>query len=189
VPPPDAPRLVCVGRLTEQKGQLLLIEAAHRLAMKGIKSELVLVGDGEMRVEVERLVARHGLAGQVRITGWVSSDRVREEILAARGLVLPSLAEGLPVVIMEAMALRRPVLTTYVGGIPELVRSGENGWLFPAGDIESLAAAMEDCLSRSPEELQALGEAGHARVLGCHSIDIEAAKLAGLFRDSGLRSL
>jgi glycosyltransferase involved in cell wall biosynthesis len=182
VPPPDAPRLVCVGRLTEEKGQLLLIEAAHRLKRKGIKSELVLVGDGEMRGEVETLIARHGLAGQVRITGWVSSDRVREEILAARGLVLPSFAEGLPVVIMEAMALRRPVLTTYVGGIPELVRPGENGWLFPAGDIDALATAMGDCLSRSPDELRIMGDAAHARVLERHSVDVQAEMLGRLFQ-------
>lgn len=127
---PCAPRLVCVGRLCEQKGQLLLLEAAHRLAAQSIDFELVLAGDGEMREEIGALIARHGLQAQVRITGWISSAQVREEILAARALVLPSFAEGLPVVIMEAMALRRPVLTTYVAGIPELVRPGENGWLF-----------------------------------------------------------
>ncbi|MGP1676550.1 MAG: glycosyltransferase family 4 protein [Burkholderiales bacterium] len=184
VPPPAAPRLVCVGRLCEQKGQLLLVEAAARLAGKGIRLELVLAGDGEMRSEVEALIAKHGLGKRVRITGWISSERVREEILAARGLVLPSFAEGLPVVIMEAMALRRPVLTTYVAGIPELVIPGENGWLFPAGDVDALAAAMEDFLSCSADELRVMGEAAHARVLERHSIDIEAAKLAGFFRQA-----
>ncbi len=102
-----------------------------------------------------------GLENSVRITGWISSDGVRDEILAARALVLPSFAEGLPVVIMEAMALRRPVLSTYVAGIPELVRDGENGWLFPAGSLDELTAAMEDCLSRSVEEIQRMGDAGH----------------------------
>ena len=184
VPPPAAPRLVCVGRLCEQKGQLLLVEAAARLVGKGIRLELVLAGDGEMRSEVEALIAKHGLGKQVRITGWISSDQVREEILAARGLVLPSFAEGLPVVIMEAMALRRPVLTTYVAGIPELIIPGENGWLFPAGDVDALVAAMEDFLSRSADELRVMGEAAHARVLERHSIDIEAAKLAGFFRQA-----
>lgn len=115
---PAAPRLVCVGRLCEQKGQLLLIEAARRLADQGQDFELVLAGDGEMRPQIEALVARHRLQAQVRITGWISSAQVREEILAARALVLPSFAEGLPVVIMEAMALRRPVLTTYVPAFP-----------------------------------------------------------------------
>ena len=179
---PAAPRLVCVGRLCEQKGQLLLLEAAHRLAEQGLDFELVLAGDGEMRAQIEALIARYGLQAQVRITGWISSAQVREEILAARALVLPSFAEGLPVVIMEAMALRRPVLTTYVAGIPELVRPGENGWLFPAGAVDELAAAMADCLAQPVEVLQRMGEAARQRVLERHDIDTEAAKLAHYFK-------
>lgn len=182
VPVPAVPRLVCVGRLCEQKGQLLLLEAAQKLAAQGTTFELVLAGDGEMRAELETLIARYGLQGQVRITGWISSGQVREELLAARALVLPSFAEGLPVVIMEAMALRRPVLTTYVAGIPELVRPGENGWLFPAGAVEELAAAMADCLGQPDEVLQRMGDAAHQRVLERHDIDTEAAKLASYFR-------
>jgi colanic acid/amylovoran biosynthesis glycosyltransferase len=177
-----APRLVCVGRLCEAKGQLLLVEAAGRLAARGVHFELVLVGDGPMRGEIEKLIAARALTTQVRITGWLSSADVRREILAARALVLPSFAEGLPVVIMEALALRRPVLSTYVAGIPELVRPGESGWLFAAGSVDDLVQAMQDCLSASAETLQALSEAGYHRVLARHSIDIEAAKLAELFR-------
>jgi glycosyltransferase involved in cell wall biosynthesis len=81
------------------------------------------------------------------------------------------------------MALRRPVLSTYVGGIPELVRPGENGWLFPAGDVDALVAAMQDFLSRSTDELRAMGEAAYRRVLERHSIDIEATRLARLFEE------
>lgn len=181
---PTAPRLVCVGRLCEQKGQLLLLEAARLLAARSITFELVLAGDGEMRGQIEALIARHGLQQQVRITGWIRSAQVREEILAARALVLPSFAEGLPVVIMEAMALRRPVLTTYVAGIPELVRPGENGWLFPAGAVDELAAAMADCLAQPAETLQRMGEAARQRVLQRHDIDTEAARLASYFKAS-----
>ncbi|WP_313645835.1 glycosyltransferase [Pseudomonas sp.] len=177
-----APRLVCVGRLCEQKGQLLLIEAAHALASTGVDFELVLAGDGEMRGPVEALIARYGLQRQVRITGWIGSVQVRDEILAARALVLPSFAEGLPVVIMEAMALRRPVLSTYVAGIPELLRHGENGWLFPAGCVTALTQAMRECLQQPVTVLQAMGEAAHARVLQRHDIDHEAAKLISLFK-------
>lgn len=177
-----APRLVCVGRLCEQKGQLLLIEAAHALASTGVDFELVLAGDGEMRGPVEALIARYGLQRQVRITGWIGSAQVRDEILAARALVLPSFAEGLPVVIMEAMALRRPVLSTYVAGIPELLRHGENGWLFPAGCVTALTQAMRECLQQPVTVLQAMGEAAHARVLQRHDIDHEAAKLISLFK-------
>ena len=180
-----AARLVCVGRLCEEKGQLLLIEAAARIVAKNIPMELVLAGDGPLRGEVEQLIEKRGLTEVVRITGWISSDEVRNEILAARALVLPSFAEGLPVVLMEAMALGRPVLTTYVAGIPELVRSGENGWLFPAGSVNDLTAAMEACLSMGPDDLRRLGEAGHCRVIQRHSIDTEARKLAELFELAG----
>jgi colanic acid/amylovoran biosynthesis glycosyltransferase len=178
-------RLICVGRLCEAKGQLLLIEAAALLAAKGLSFELVLAGDGPMRQEIEALIKEHGLGQQVRITGWISSSRVREEISAARALVLPSFAEGLPVVIMEAMALRRPVLSTYVAGIPELVRHGDEGWLFPAGAVTELAEAMEACLASSVDDLRKLGDAAQRRVLIRHSVDTEAAKLAELFRAPG----
>ncbi|MGO8972889.1 MAG: glycosyltransferase [Steroidobacteraceae bacterium] len=177
----STPRFVCVGRLSEEKGQRLLIEAFARLAAKGVKFELVLAGDGPMRDELESLIARTGLGDSIRITGWISSTEVRDEILAARALVLPSFAEGLPVVIMEAMALRRPVLTTYIAGIPELVRSGENGWLFPASSVDDLTNAIEDCLAAPLEKLRRFGDAGHQRVVERHSIESEARKLAEHF--------
>lgn len=182
IPPSSAPKLVCLGRLVEQKGQLLLIEAAALLAAKKPDFELALVGDGEMRQEIEALIEKRGLAKNVRLTGAISTEKLREEMLASRGLVLPSFAEGLPMVIMEAMALRRPVLTTYIAGIPELIRHGVDGLLFPAGSVEDLASAMEDLLTRPVDALQAMGEAAYARVIERHSIDKEAAKLATLFQ-------
>lgn len=178
---PQAPRLVCVGRLCEQKGQLLLVRAAAALRQQAVPFELVLAGDGPLRAEIEELVRELGIADAVRITGWLSSAQVREEILAARAMVLPSFAEGLPVVIMEAMALRRPVLTTYVAGIPELVRAGEGGWLFPAGDVDALAQAMRDCLATPAAELDRMGELARARVLERHDVMREAARLGELF--------
>lgn len=186
--PPTAPRLVCVGRLCEQKGQLLLIEAAAHLARRGVRFDLVFVGDGEMRGEVEAAVRAAALGECVRITGWAGSDRVREEILAARALVLPSFAEGLPVVIMEAMALRRPVISTYVAGIPELVRTGETGWLVPAGDAAALADAMAACLAAPDDVLASMGEAGQRRVAADHDVDTSAALLSQLFRARWMQS-
>ena len=183
-PIPNAPRLVCVGRLCEQKGQLLLLAAVSRVVSAGGSIELVLAGDGEMRADIEALIDQYQLRSHVRITGWISSDQVRAEILNAKALVLPSFAEGLPVVIMEAMALRRPVLTTYVAGIPELVRPGETGWLFPAGDVEALAETLEQVLATPVTVLEKMGKAGHQRVLERHSVDVEAGKLAQLFRNS-----
>jgi glycosyltransferase involved in cell wall biosynthesis len=174
-------RLVCVGRLCEQKGQLLLIAAAAQLARAGIPFELVLAGDGEMRAEIEAAIAANALGDRVRITGWISSAQVRAELLASRALVLPSFAEGLPVVLMEAMALGRPVISTYIAGIPELVRDGSEGWLIPAGDVDALAQAMRDCLQAGPERLLAMGRAAHGRVYERHQVDTEAARLKRLF--------
>lgn len=186
---PDSPRLVCVGRLCEQKGHALLVEAVSRLVSSGIDVEVVFAGDGERRAEVEAMINAFGLNRHIRITGWLSGEQVRDELLAARALVLPSFAEGLPVVIMEAMALRRPVLTTYVGGIPELVNPGENGWLFPAGSIEDLATAMEKCLGLPVAELEDMGEKARKRVLERHNIEREAQKLIALFaQTTGVRT-
>ena len=181
--PSAARRLVCVGRLCEQKGQLLLLDAARQLSERGTKFELVLAGDGEMRDELETLIARYELQSMVRITGWISSDQVRDEILAARALVLPSFAEGLPVVLMEAMALRRPVISTYVAGIPELINPGEHGWLVPAGDVEALASAMQTCLAAPAETIVRMGDAARTRVLARHNVDKEVGKLIDLFRN------
>lgn len=177
-------RLVCVGRLCEQKGQLLLIEAARRLVADGTGFELVLAGDGDLRSEIEALIVRYDLGAHIRITGWINSDKVKEEILAARALVLPSFAEGLPVVLMEAMALRRPVITTFVAGIPELVCPGQNGWLVPAGDLDALVSAMHACLNASPEMLTRMGEDGRVHVLTWHNVDGQAKVLRELFRNS-----
>ena len=184
-PPKSAPtcsRLVCVGRLCEQKGQLLLIEAAHLLSIKGVHFQLVLAGDGEMRSEVEDMISEYDLKDRVSITGWISSQQVRQEILNSCGLVLPSFAEGLPVVIMEAMALRRPVISTYVAGIPELVIPGVNGWLVPAGSVIELVETIENLLSQSTERLKEMGDAAFARVTERHSIEVEANKLVSLFQ-------
>ena len=180
-PVSDTNRLVCVGRLCEQKGQLLLLEAVRQLSDKNIEFELILAGDGEMRLEIEQLISQYGLHSRVKILGWISSKQVRQELLASRALVLPSFAEGLPVVIMEAMAVRRPVLSTYVAGIPELVIQGENGWLFPAGSVEALVEALEECLATPIAELNKMGEAGFALARQRHCSDTEARKMADLF--------
>jgi colanic acid/amylovoran biosynthesis glycosyltransferase len=185
---PAQPRLVNVGRLCEQKGQLLLIEAAARLRDQGLEFELVIVGDGPMRDEIEQLIERCCLQKQVRITGFLSNEDVRQELQQARALVLPSFAEGLPVVVMEALALSRPVISTYIAGIPELVEPGVNGWLIPAGALEPLVDAMAEALTAVPSKLERMGRAGAAQVADRHSIAIEARKLAGLFSNFELPS-
>jgi len=182
IQPAPPKRFVCVGRLCEQKGQLLLLEAARILAAEGMDFELVLAGDGEMRTEIETFIDSHRLQFIVRVTGWISSVQVRSELLAARALVLPSFAECLPVVIVEAMALRRPIISTFVAGIPELVRSEEHGWLVPAGDVKALVEAMRACIQAPEDELTAMGDAARERVLRFHDANNEATKLGKLFQ-------
>ena len=180
-PVPDVPRLVCVGRLCEQKGHLILVRAAARLAVAGVDFSLVLAGDGELRGEVEALAQRLGIGDRLRITGWIGNEEVRNELRAGRAMVLPSFAEGLPVVIMEALALGRPVISTYVAGIPELVAPGASGWLVPAGDVDSLARAMGEVLATPVARLSEMGEVGHASVAARHDAKREAAKMRDLF--------
>jgi glycosyltransferase involved in cell wall biosynthesis len=156
--------------------------AAQKLSARGAVFELVLVGDGEMRAEVEALIERYKLQNTVRITGRVSSEQLYNEIVSARALVLPSFAEGLPMVIMEAMALKRPVISTFIAGIPELVQAGEHGWLVPAGDVDALSQAMQECLEAPVETLALMGEAAQKRVLERHNVDTQAAELESLFR-------
>ena len=182
-PVPDVPRLVCVGRLCAEKAQLLLLEAVARLVGEGREIELVLAGDGEMRAEVEARIERLGLGAHVRITGWISGVQVREELLAARALVLPSFSEGLPVVIMEALALGRPVVSSYVGGIPELVRADQEGWLVPAGSLDELCAALRRVLDTSVHRLTVMGASGRVQVRRRHHIDQIATRLALLIDD------
>lgn len=183
-PVPSAPRLVCVARLSEQKGHLLLLEAAARLAREGLDFELVLAGDGPLRPHIEQAIRRDGLEGSVRLAGWMSSDAVRELLVSSRGLVLPSFAEGLPVTIMESLALGRPVVTTAIAGIPELVEPGVTGWLIPAGSVEHLVDAMRAALTAPPSEMDRMGSAGAARVARQHDASTEAAHLVALFEEA-----
>jgi colanic acid/amylovoran biosynthesis glycosyltransferase len=178
--PCEAARFLCVGRLCREKGQDILIRAAAVMAAAGHKFEVVIVGDGEARAELENLIAVLRLCGTVRLRGWLSSADVRCEMIGARALVVPSLAENLPVVIMEAMALRRAVVATQIAGIPELVIPRETGWLAAAGSVEALAAAMTECLLASREQLGAMGRRGRERVLASHDVDREVAGLADL---------
>ena len=185
-PVPCRLRFVCVGRLCEQKGQLLLIDALHQLRqVTGLPVELVLAGDGDMRGAIEARIQALQLDTAVRITGWIGSAEVKTELDGARALVLPSFAEGLPVVLMEAMALGRPVISTLVAGIPELVRDGQEGWLVPAGDVEALVGAMRDCAELKQEALQSVGDAARTRVQERHNIRREAERLRQLLLSGG----
>jgi glycosyltransferase involved in cell wall biosynthesis len=178
----DNRRFVCVGRLCEQKGQLLILDAAAALAREGVAIEVVLAGDGPMRTEVDRRIRELGLEGSVRVTGWVSGDVVRQELLGARALLLPSFAEGLPVVLMEAFALGRPAITTFVAGIPELCENRVSGWLIPAGSVDAMTRAIKEALATPATELERMGRTAAAAAAARHDAHREAGRLAAIFR-------
>ncbi len=178
-PQSDAPFL-CIGRLCPQKAQLLLVEAMAELRATHPAARLVLIGDGESRPAIETAIRTHGLEAHITLRGWADNARVSAALAEARALVLPSFAEGLPIVIMEAFARGRPVISTYIAGIPELV-DARCGWLIPAGDVSGLSAAMRDCLDATPDALSDMGAQGRARVVADHDVTQSAAALKVLF--------
>ncbi|WP_296591081.1 glycosyltransferase family 4 protein [Methylophaga sp.] len=173
----DTKTFICVGRLSAQKGHFILLDALEILINKGIECQLVLAGDGELRGEIEAYIAKKNLNKYVTITGWVTGNEVRSLILSARAMVLPSFAEGLPVVIMEAFILNRPVITTHIAGIPELVKNGENGWLVTPNDSKQLADVMSNTLSMTTDELLEMGKCGYSAVKLKHLVSTEIPKL------------
>jgi len=186
-PPPmplGGPHLVAIGRFAEQKGFGLLIEALAQARSAAPGLHLTLVGDGPLRPEIEGQIASLGIGAAVTLTGWLDEARVRAALTSAQALVLPSFAEGLPMVVMEAFATGRPVIATAIAGVPELV-TPETGWLVPAGDAAALARAIATLAATPAEQLATMGSAARARVLDRHAIDREAEKLATLFASKG----
>jgi glycosyltransferase involved in cell wall biosynthesis len=172
----DSTEFVCVARLSPQKGLPLLIAACERLRAAGERFSLTIVGDGEMRASLEADIASRNLGDIVLLAGVQTAAEIREHLNRSRAFVLPSFAEGLPVVIMEALALGRPVISTAIAGIPELVDES-CGWLIPAGSEQALAEAMTAALHSPVEELSAKGAVGRERVLRMHDADRNAAIL------------
>lgn len=185
-PLPAGPfHMVAVGRFAEQKGFGLLLRAFAQAWRRDPSLRLSLVGDGELRPQIEALVAAEGMGTAVQLLGWQNEAGVRAALNAAHALVAPSFAEGLPVVIMEAMACGRPVIATYIAGIPELVRPGQEGWLVPAGDADALAALMLAAAAAGPEALTQMGMSARTRAIARHDVEQSARQLAALFRETG----
>ena len=176
--------LLSIGRLSAQKGQVILLQAFARLIEQGEDARLILAGDGELRPQIERHIQELGLRDRVEITGWINGEEIRRRLLACRGMVLPSFAEGLPVVIMEAFAVGRPVISTYIAGIPELVKDGENGWLVPAGSIDDLVPVMRELLQTPSDQLTRMGQAGCDAVRERHLVSTEVDKLERLLTEA-----
>jgi glycosyltransferase involved in cell wall biosynthesis len=175
------PQLLEVARLCDVKGQRELIAALEGLRRRD--AVLLLAGDdleagGAFRRALEVEAEQQGLGDRVRLLGH--RDDVRRLIGDADVMVLPSHAEGLPLVVLEAMAAAKPVVATAVGGVPELVVDGETGLLVPPGDVEALTRALDDLLG-DPDRARRLGEAGRRRALEKFSADEAAARVLELY--------
>lgn len=158
-----------------------MIEAASRLKRQGLDFRIVLVGDGDLRTEIQDQIVASNVGDRFQLAGWQDTAGVQAILRESRALVLASFGEGLPVVIMEAMAMGRPIISTDVGGISDLVVDGDTGWLVPSGEPERLAAAMKEALETSDADLGAMGRRGRERALKMHDASREAAKLKELF--------
>jgi glycosyltransferase involved in cell wall biosynthesis len=176
----DALDVVCVGRLVPVKGQLVLLEAVARLRADGIDTRLTLVGEGPSRPQLEARIAELGLGEHVEITGAVAHPRALAWVASADVFCLASFAEGVPVSLMEAMALGVPVVSTRIMGIPELIADGESGLLVPPGDADRLTAALT-ALARDPSLRARLAAAGRQAVETEFDVDRTTEQLLELF--------
>ncbi|MDG4560525.1 MAG: glycosyltransferase family 4 protein [Candidatus Competibacter sp.] len=176
----DIVRLLCVGRLTPAKCQVLLVRACARLRDAGLAFHLTLVGAGPDRARVEKAIADHDLQRHITLTGALNQSQVRDLFDRADIFVLPSLAEGIPVVLMEAMASGAPCVTTPVNGIPELIQHEKTGLLALPGDVDSLAEQLTR-LIRDPALRHALATAAHDKVLADFDLERNVVRLGHIF--------
>jgi glycosyltransferase involved in cell wall biosynthesis len=154
-----------IGRLTEQKSWADLLEAAGRVADE--RARWIVAGEGRLREELEGEIAARGLTDRFTLLGV--RDDVPDLLAASDALVLSSIFEGLPNVVLEAMAASRPVIATRVGGVPELV-SEETGWVVAASDPAALAQAMCGALAAATEDLAAKGDRARDEVLAGYEL-------------------
>ncbi|MBC7925759.1 MAG: glycosyltransferase family 4 protein [Bryobacteraceae bacterium] len=182
------PTMVCVGRLVPAKGQHSLLEAASQLASAGRNFRLVLVGDGPDRESLRNTVERLGLAGNVVFTGALNRDRIREQLLDADVFALASFSEGIPVALMEAMAMGIPCCSTFVAGIPELIRNGIDGILVPPADTKALASAL-GLLLGDPNLRDRMGASARSRIAAEYNLEVNIPRLAAIFRNNLTRAV
>jgi len=177
---PEPFEILCVGRLVAAKGQHILIEAIDRLVHKDFRVRLRLVGDGPERKPLELEVRRRGLSQHVIFEGSVNQDRIGEFYRRADVFVLASFAEGVPVVLMEAMAMEIPCVTTYVGGIPQLIQNEVDGLLVAPSDVNALTFAIERLVGDPALRIR-LATAARERVFKHYNLGPNVSRLRAIF--------
>jgi glycosyltransferase involved in cell wall biosynthesis len=178
--PNPIPEVLCVGRLVAAKGQRILIEAFSRLLESGVRARLKIVGDGPDRRTLEDFASQRGIRSSVVFTGSANEDEVRGYYQQADIFALLSFAEGVPVVLMEAMASGLPVVTTRITGIPELVREGEDGLLVAPSDVRGAELALRDVIG-DQNLRRRLADSGRARVGDLYELDSNVRRLSDVF--------
>ncbi|HLZ39521.1 MAG TPA: glycosyltransferase family 4 protein [Candidatus Sulfotelmatobacter sp.] len=165
----EAVRLLCVGRLSEEKGQALLLEAIAGLTAQKLRLQLHVVGDGPDRRWLETYADQLGISSNIAFEGWIDVAKLMALYARTDIFVLSSLAEGIPMVLIEAMALEKPCVAPRISGIPELIDHGLNGLLFSAADVDELSQQIRT-LSQSFELRRKLGKEARQKVL--HEYDM-----------------
>ena len=181
-PPPNntVPEVLCLGRLVSAKGQYVLLQACDELRRRGVRLHVTFLGDGPERKALEETSAQLGLKEGVTFAGAVGQDLVHSHLDRTDIMVLPSFAEGLPVVLMEAMAKEVPCISTRIMGIPELIQDGENGFLVPASDWRTLADRMEHLLG-DPDLRAKFGRNGRLAVMEMYNMEANGRDMHDLF--------
>ncbi len=173
-------KLLCVGRLSSAKAQILLVQACAKLRDEGLYFFLTLVGEGPDRARIENAIAQLQLGDRVALTGALNQAAVRAHFAGADIFALPSLAEGIPVVLMEAMSSGVPCISTPVNGIPELIQHERTGLLATPGDLESLTTQLRR-LIQEPALRQSLARAARKKVLADFDLPRNVAQLSRIF--------
>ncbi len=174
-------QIICVGRLAAVKGQHLLIAAMATLVREGRHIRLRFAGDGPDRAALQRDVEHHGLAESISFAGNVNQDELLDLYRESDALVLSSFAEGLPVVLMEAMAMEIPCVAPWVNGIPEIITHETDGLLVAPGNAQALARAI-DRLMDDAEFRRTLGQNARQKIQEKFDLRLNTERLADVFR-------
>jgi colanic acid/amylovoran biosynthesis glycosyltransferase len=180
VPNGDCFTLMTAGLLTPVKGQHLLIDAVALLTRQGRRLRLRIAGDGPGRPALAAHIAALGLQNSIELTGALNQDQMRELYRATDVFVMGSLAEGVPVVLMEAMAMEIPCVAPWIMGIPELITSGVDGLLVPPADAASLAAVLAQLMDAPADRLR-MGQAARAKVMRLYHLPHNMRGMGAIF--------
>jgi glycosyltransferase involved in cell wall biosynthesis len=172
--------VISVGRLSREKAQRILIDAVARLVEQGRRVRLRLVGEGPDRLNLEKHISACGLSGTVRLEGALNQDQLKALYRESDAFALASFAEGVPVVLMEAMAMEIPCVATWITGVPELIQNGQDGLLVAPSDVGQLVTAIASLMD-DPDLRRRIAKAGRCKVIEKYDLSKNTALLAGVF--------